>query len=175
MGMALAMPSGRRDYPYTAIVADYPGAEHLDQVGKTIWYNGIPTIKAKTSHVVAQGLGGVMIWSLDSDAKGTRSLLSASMKPSSQSPRPRPHSRLSDIGLRSSNSPIGTRHGAWGRTAFLRREKKPGHHSVPRLAFRYVNEQANSKSSVAPPSIPPPEIRKSPPRFRSQRGHLGKR
>ena len=77
MGMALAMPSGRRDYPYTAIVADYPGAEHLDQVGKTIWYNGIPTIKAKTSHVVAQGLGGVMIWSLDSDAKGTRPLLSA--------------------------------------------------------------------------------------------------
>ncbi|MHA3770663.1 glycosyl hydrolase family 18 protein [Verrucomicrobiota bacterium sgz303538] len=67
----------KRDYPYSTIVASYPGAENSDQIGNTIWYNGIPTIKAKTQYVVEQGLGGVMIWSLDNDAKGEQSLLSA--------------------------------------------------------------------------------------------------
>jgi len=66
-----------RDYPYAQIVAAHPGAEKLDQVGSTIWYNGIPTIKAKAKYVVDEGLGGVMIWSLDSDVKGERSLLGA--------------------------------------------------------------------------------------------------
>ena len=64
-------------YTYAAIVADYPGAENADQAGSTIWYNGIPTIKAKTKYVVDQGLGGVMIWSLNQDVKGKHSLLSA--------------------------------------------------------------------------------------------------
>ena len=67
----------KRDYSYKDIVAKYPGAESQDQVGSTIWYNGIPTIKAKTRYVVDQGLGGVMIWSLDYDVPGERSLLSA--------------------------------------------------------------------------------------------------
>lgn len=67
----------KRDYPYAAIVADYPGAEKLDQVGETIWYNGIPTIQRKASYVVSEGLGGIMISSLDNDVKGERSLLSA--------------------------------------------------------------------------------------------------
>jgi GH18 family chitinase len=67
----------KRDYPYSKIIAEYPGAEYLDQVGKTIWYNGFPTIKAKTRYVVEQELGGVMIWSLDYDVKGEKSLLSA--------------------------------------------------------------------------------------------------
>ena len=66
-----------RDYPYSDLVASYPGAENADQVGKTIWYNGIPTIRAKTQYVVAQGLAGVMIWSLDYDVPGKRSLLAA--------------------------------------------------------------------------------------------------
>ena len=66
-----------RDYPYATIVADYPSAENLDQVGDTIWYNGIPTIKRKAGYVASRGLGGIMIWSLDYDAKGERSLLSA--------------------------------------------------------------------------------------------------
>lgn len=65
------------DYSYSSLVASHPGAEKLDQVGKTIWYNGIPTIKAKSQYVVDEGLGGVMIWSLDYDVKGERSLLSA--------------------------------------------------------------------------------------------------
>lgn len=67
----------KRDFPYSKIVAEYPGAENLDQVGKTIWYNGIPTIKAKTRYALDQGLAGIMIWSLDNDVKGDKSLLSA--------------------------------------------------------------------------------------------------
>ena len=67
----------KRDYPYSAILAEFPGTEKVDLVGNTIWYNGIPTIKEKARYVVNQGLGGVMIWSLDYDVKGERSLLAA--------------------------------------------------------------------------------------------------
>jgi GH18 family chitinase len=67
----------KRDYSYRTILAEFPGAEKLDQVGNTIWYNGLPTIKAKTQYVVDQELGGVMIWSLDYDVPGDHSLLSA--------------------------------------------------------------------------------------------------
>ena len=67
----------KRDYPYSTIVKDYPGAEKADQAGRTIWYNGIPTMQRKVKYVRAQGLGGVMIWSLDYDVKGDHSLLSA--------------------------------------------------------------------------------------------------
>lgn len=64
-------------YSYGEILATYPGAEKLDQVGETIWYNGIPTVTAKSRYVMEQGLGGVMIWSLDDDVQDGRSLLSA--------------------------------------------------------------------------------------------------
>ena len=64
-------------YGYATILAEHPGAEMGDQVGSTIWYNGIPTIRAKSRYVVEQGLAGVMIWSLDHDASGDRSLLTA--------------------------------------------------------------------------------------------------
>ncbi len=67
----------KRDYPYSEIVASFPGAEKKDSVGNTIWYNGIPTIKAKTRYLKEQGLAGVMIWSLDADTNDKRSLLSA--------------------------------------------------------------------------------------------------
>ena len=67
----------KRDYPYSELVASFPGAEKSDQVGETIWYNGIPTIKAKSQYVIDQGLAGVMIWSLDYDANDDRSLLTA--------------------------------------------------------------------------------------------------
>lgn len=66
-----------RDYPYKDLVATYPGAENTDQVGDTIWYNGLPTIKAKAHFVRDEGLGGIMIWSLDYDGKGDKSLLAA--------------------------------------------------------------------------------------------------
>ena len=70
----------KRDYPYSELVVSYPGAENADQTGNTIWYNGLATIKAKAEYVKAQGLGGVMIWSLDTDAPGEKSLLSAIAK-----------------------------------------------------------------------------------------------
>ncbi len=65
------------DYSYSKILAAYPGAERSDQAGDTIWYNGLPTIRAKAQYVVDKGLGGVMIWSLDYDVNDERSLLSA--------------------------------------------------------------------------------------------------
>lgn len=64
-------------YRYADIVGKYPGSEMLDQVGNTIWYNGIPTIRAKVKYVEDQGLGGIMIWSLNQDAMGPKSLLAA--------------------------------------------------------------------------------------------------
>jgi chitinase len=66
-----------RGYSYASLVSNYPGAERVDQIGNTIWYNGIPTIKAKAQYAVEQGLGGMMIWSLDHDVPDDRSLLSA--------------------------------------------------------------------------------------------------
>ncbi len=65
------------EYGYADILKTYPGAEQFDQIGHTIWYNGLPTIKAKSWYVKENGLGGVMIWSLDHDAKGESSLLCA--------------------------------------------------------------------------------------------------
>ena len=64
-------------YAYNQIVGTYAGAENTDQAGSTIWYNGIPTMKAKTSYAINEGLGGIMIWSLDNDATGSKSLLTA--------------------------------------------------------------------------------------------------
>jgi len=64
-------------YSYREIVDRFPGAEEADQAGETIWYNGRATIKAKTVWARQEGLGGVMIWSLDGDVKDGRSLLSA--------------------------------------------------------------------------------------------------
>ncbi len=64
-------------YTFAEITSKYPGAESADQIGDTIWYNGIPTIQAKVKYAVDQGLGGVMIWCLNQDGKGKLSLLSA--------------------------------------------------------------------------------------------------
>nr|WP_315221766.1 glycosyl hydrolase family 18 protein [uncultured Flavobacterium sp.] len=61
---------------YANIIAQYPGAENVDQVGNTIYYNGIPTIKQKTAFAI-QNAGGVMIWELSQDAVGSKSLLTA--------------------------------------------------------------------------------------------------
>jgi GH18 family chitinase len=61
---------------YSDIVNTYPGAENSDQVGSTIYYNGIPTIKQKTTFAL-QNAGGVMIWQLAQDAVGAKSLLTA--------------------------------------------------------------------------------------------------
>ena len=65
----------KRDYPYAAILAEYPGAADRDEIGNTIYYNGAPTLRQKCRYVLDQRLAGVMIWSLDSDAAGAGSLL----------------------------------------------------------------------------------------------------
>lgn len=64
-------------YPYLEIVTTSPDAAQFDETGSTIYYNGIPTIRDKARYVLDQKLGGVMIWSLDQDAPGDLSLLSA--------------------------------------------------------------------------------------------------
>lgn len=64
-------------YAYSEILAAHPDADRHDQVGKTIWHNGIPTLRAKARLVMEQELGGMMIWSLDNDVKGGKSLLNA--------------------------------------------------------------------------------------------------
>lgn len=64
-------------YPYSELVAQFPGAAGSDVVGSTIWYNGIPTIVSKVRWVRSEHLGGVMIWSVDMDAPGPDSLLHA--------------------------------------------------------------------------------------------------
>ena len=74
-GFGAALRKG--DHSYKNIVAQFPGAEQSDQAGETIWYNGIPTIRAKAQLVRDEGLAGVMIWSLDNDASGEKSLLAA--------------------------------------------------------------------------------------------------
>ena len=65
------------EWSYAKILAAYPGAEKVDQIGDTVWYNGIPTMRAKGRYVVEQGFAGAMIWSLNSDVKGDKSLLKA--------------------------------------------------------------------------------------------------
>lgn len=66
-----------QEYRYADLLKHHPNAASVDQIGDTIWHNSIPTILAKTKLVLGQGLGGMMIWSLDSDAQGENSLLSA--------------------------------------------------------------------------------------------------
>lgn len=63
---------------YAEIVSAYPGAEQVDEWkrddGKILYYNGIPTIKKKTE-LAREKAGGVMIWQVRGDAKGSKSLL----------------------------------------------------------------------------------------------------
>ena len=60
------------------IVSTFPGAEEVDQWirddGKIIYYNGIPTIKKKTE-LAKEKAGGIMIWQIRGDARGSKSLL----------------------------------------------------------------------------------------------------
>lgn len=65
------------EWAYSRILNQFSGAENLDQVGNTIWYNGMPTIKAKVNYVVDQQITGVMIWELSQDVSGAKSLLGA--------------------------------------------------------------------------------------------------
>jgi chitinase len=66
-------------YTFADIVNQYPGSENNDQVGSgnnVLYYNGIPTIKAKTTFA-KNNAGGIMIWQLLGDASGSKSLVAA--------------------------------------------------------------------------------------------------
>ena len=60
---------------FAEIISRFPGTENQDQVGNTIYYNGIPTIKAKADYVAEEQYGGIMIWQVAQDATGNFSLL----------------------------------------------------------------------------------------------------
>jgi len=66
------------DINFKNLVTQYPGAENADQFtvpgGGVIYYNGIATIKNKTT-LALQNAGGIMIWQLLGDAEGDKSLL----------------------------------------------------------------------------------------------------
>ena len=65
---------------YKDIVATFPGSELVDQWtrpdGKIMYYNGIPTIKRKTS-LARERASGIMIWQILGDAPDATSLLKA--------------------------------------------------------------------------------------------------
>lgn len=65
---------------YNKIVSEYPGAELVDQWtlpnGYIMYYNGIQTIKNKTE-LAKKHAAGIMIWELQYDATGEKSLLNA--------------------------------------------------------------------------------------------------
>ena len=63
---------------YAEIVSTFRGAQKADEWkrddGKIIYYNGIPTIKKKTA-LAREKAGGIMIWEVTGDARGSKSLL----------------------------------------------------------------------------------------------------
>jgi GH18 family chitinase len=65
---------------YRKIIDAYPGSESVDEWllpdGHLLYYNGIPTIKQKTS-LAKEKASGIMIWQILGDAKGKKSLLKA--------------------------------------------------------------------------------------------------
>ena len=69
----------RPSMTYKKIVSEFPGAEFTDSLinmpgGKSVFYNGIPTIKQKTT-LAKEKASGIMIWQLGADACGSKSLL----------------------------------------------------------------------------------------------------
>ena len=65
---------------YAQIIARFSGSQNTDKLtepsGAVLYYNGIPTIKKKTTYAM-QNAGGVMIWELMYDTNDKTSLLSA--------------------------------------------------------------------------------------------------
>jgi GH18 family chitinase len=77
-GFGPELTSKAKSMNYRQIVETYPGSEVLDELkiedGKIMYYNGIPTIKKKTE-LALEKAGGIMIWQLGGDARGSKSLL----------------------------------------------------------------------------------------------------
>jgi chitinase len=70
---------GDPNVAYSKIVGEDPAAaqrDTFDYYGTTYHYNGIPTIQAKTKMAMEKA-GGIMFWTLDFDAQGDLSLVTA--------------------------------------------------------------------------------------------------
>lgn len=63
---------------YKDIISKFPGSEAVDEWpvedGMIMYYNGIPTIRKKTE-LALEKASGIMIWQLQGDVKGPKSLL----------------------------------------------------------------------------------------------------
>jgi len=73
---------------YEAIINENPANAGKDTVkmnGTTYYYNGDPTMKKKTNLALDHGFGGMMLWELGLDAKGTHSLTGVISKTIQQS------------------------------------------------------------------------------------------
>jgi len=72
------LDSPASDMTYGEILAAFPGSENADEWpmpgGATIYYNGMSTIKKKTA-LAKEKASGIMIWQLQGDAPGEKSLL----------------------------------------------------------------------------------------------------
>lgn len=79
-GFGVEPAAGVASMNFRQIVTTFPGAETTDQWemhdGKTMYYNGIPTMKRKTE-LAKEKASGIMIWQLLGDAEGDLSLLKA--------------------------------------------------------------------------------------------------
>jgi len=62
------------DYKYFEILNKFPESYDLDQIGNTIYYNGMVTMMAKIM-LALEETSGIMIWELSGDASGDNSLL----------------------------------------------------------------------------------------------------
>jgi len=75
-GPTLTTPGISMNYGH--IISEFPGAEFNDELdmggGRTLYYNGMLTIKMKTVLARAEA-SGIMIWQLSGDAVGPKSLL----------------------------------------------------------------------------------------------------
>jgi GH18 family chitinase len=63
-------------YAYSTIINTWHPAPDVDEIDG-IYFNGIDTIKMKTSYVVQNNYGGVMIWEIPEDINNDSSLLTA--------------------------------------------------------------------------------------------------
>ncbi len=79
-GFSPELTSAPISMDFGQIASAFPGSESVDQWnttdGKTLYYNGIPTIKKKTL-LAKDKASGIMIWQLLGDAPGSKSLLKA--------------------------------------------------------------------------------------------------
>lgn len=66
----------RKSRSFRSLVEEFPGSEYFDVAGG-YGFNGIETLKAKVVHQARARASGVMVWQLNQDDPGPRSLLAA--------------------------------------------------------------------------------------------------